>query len=158
MTRLVIGLIVSLVVSACGGKGATPSAVQASAKSPAIEGSPSGAQLNAIRAKANLPAVWRNATLDAAAQAHADDMAAKGFLSHRGSDGSTVGKRVTRAGYRWCSVAENISKGYAKRTTVIEQWRKSPAHYRNITKPKVKAFGMAKSGDYWVLVLAAKSC
>jgi uncharacterized protein YkwD len=85
-------------------------------------------------------------------------MASKGFFSHKGSNGSTVGKRTTRAGYNWCTVAENISKGFSNETAAIESWRTSPGHYRNMTKKKVKEFGIANVGDVWVMVLAAKRC
>jgi len=85
-------------------------------------------------------------------------MARRGFFSHHGSNGSTVGKRVTRAGYRWCSVAENIAKGFSSRQAVVEQWRISPGHYKNMTKRKVQEYGLAQVDDVWVMVLAAKSC
>ena len=50
--------------------------------------------------------------LAAAAQGHAEDMTAKGYFSHTGQDGSSVAARVTRQGYTWSRVGENIAYGY----------------------------------------------
>lgn len=158
MIRFVMSAAVCLIISGCSEGESTPQATKSRVDAPAILGSSSHAQLNAIRARANRPAVKRSAVLDAAAQAHAKDMASKGFFSHTGSNGSTVDKRVSRAGYRWCTVAENISKGYPNQAAAIESWRASPGHYRNLTKKKVKEFGIANVGDVWVMVLAAKKC
>ena len=114
--------------------------------------------VNAIRASANKTGVRRNPTLDSVARAHAQDMAARDFFSHTGSNGSNVAQRVKRAGYRWCFVAENISKGYTSQNAAIESWRASPGHYRNLVSPKSREFGLANAGKYWVMVLASKSC
>ncbi|WP_299024492.1 CAP domain-containing protein [uncultured Sulfitobacter sp.] len=157
MRRIFVSIALCLAVAACSGGNST-SLSTSQADTPAVLGSSGGGKLNAIRAAAGQAAVRRNAVLDAAALGHAQDMARNGFFDHKGSNGSTVGKRVKRAGYRWCTVAENISKGYSSRDAAFESWRKSAPHYRNMTKRKVTDFGLAKAGDYWVLVLAAKRC
>ena len=117
-------------------------------------------QLNAIRAKAGRKPVERSPALDAAARAHVVDLTANGIYGHIGSNGSKPGERVTKAGYRWCTVAENLGEGtlYNSESKVITGWANSPSHYRNIIKPQISAFGMAQKGGIWVQVLAAKSC
>ncbi|MEP1768676.1 MAG: CAP domain-containing protein [Sulfitobacter sp.] len=152
MMRFAFGTVVCLMLAACG----DPSA--ATKPTSTAQVGTAGSGLNAIRAEANLPPVRRNAVLDGVAKGHAQDMLRKGFFGHKGSNGSTVGKRVERAGYRWCSVAENIAKGFPTREATIEQWRKSPSHYKNLTKRRVKEYGIAQVGDIWVMVLAAKRC
>src|SRR5262249_11438442 len=57
--------------------------------------------VNAERSKVGCSALTLNATLTKAAQAHSDDMAAHQNMSHTGSDGSSPGDRITRAGYSW---------------------------------------------------------
>lgn len=159
MKRLGIGLAICAILAACSdGSSLAPETATPQRQSPVVAGNSNKSQLNAIRAKAGVPAVTRNPDLDAAALAHATDMNSKAFFGHEGSNGSTVGKRVKRAGYRWCTVAENIAEGYPNRAVVMERWRTSPGHYRNMTKRKVKEFGMARVGDVWVMVLAAKRC
>lgn len=100
----------------------------------------------------------RNATLEAAARAHANDMVQRNFFSHSGSNGSTVGKRVRALGYRYCIVAENISKGHRTQTAVMQGWANSSGHYRNMVNRKVSEFGLANVGDVWVMVLASRNC
>ena len=117
-------------------------------------------QINAIRAAAGRKPVVRSAKLDSAARAHASDMGANGFFGHIASDGSTVAERVSKTGYPWCSVSENIAKGerYDTARKAIKTWRESPGHYRNIVNPKARAFGMARSGHLWVQVFAGNRC
>lgn len=149
----------AMLVSSCGNS-SVPGA--AAPESGAVFSSSSGDTareiVNGIRAKANQPALTRNATLDRVARAHAQDMAARNFFSHTGSNGSNVAQRVKRAGYRWCFVAENITKGYMSDSAAIESWRVSPGHYRNLVAPKSREFGFAHAGKYRVMVLASKRC
>ncbi|MBN8249836.1 MAG: hypothetical protein J0L84_20635, partial [Verrucomicrobia bacterium] len=54
------------------------------------------------------PPVSIHPQLTAAARVHCNDMFQNEFQGHVGTDGSSVGTRVTRAGYRWNGVAENV--------------------------------------------------
>ncbi len=153
-----VGLALCLGLSACSSGGSTPPAQEAEANSGPVSGETPGEQINAIRARVGLPALTRNATLDAAALTHANDMAENDFFAHKGSDGSSSSQRVKRAGYRWCTVGENLSVGYSSSSSSIETWRKSPGHYRNMISRKAKEYGLANVGKYWVLLVAAKKC
>merc|ERR1711963_942203 len=55
-----------------------------------------------------------------------------GVFSHPGSDGSSVGVRVSREGYSWRAVAENIAKGQRDAQAVVRAWMRSAGHRRNI--------------------------
>ena len=92
--------------------------------------------------------------LSAAAQAHADDMNAEAYFAHTAPDGSTVGTRVTRTGYRWSRVGENIAQGYKNVDAVMSGWLKSDGHCANLMNPGFAELGVGKSGDYWVQVFA----
>lgn len=115
-------------------------------------------QMNAVRAKRGLPPISVSPKLQRAAEAHARDMMKNNYYSHRGRDGSTAGKRARRAGYRWCLVAENIAKGQKSVGQVMNDWITSPSHYKNITRRKIKEYGMARAGNVWVMVLGARRC
>ena len=78
-----------------------------------------------------------------AAAAQAADMAANGFMGHGGSDGSTAGERVTRAGYRWRSVGENVAAGHPDADAVVQGWLESPEHCANIMSPQFRDMGVA---------------
>jgi len=116
------------------------------------------ASINAIRASMGMPALSYSNTLEKTARAHAADMNRKGFFSHKGSNGSTVGKRAKRAGYRWCLISENIAKGQKSLTEVMVAWRDSPPHYQNLVRGGISEFAVAQEGDVWVMVLGARKC
>jgi len=92
--------------------------------------------------------------LTSAAQGHADDMNSQGYFSHTGHDGSTVGSRVTRQGYAWSRVGENIAYGYADADRVMAGWLSSDGHCANIMNPGYTELGVGKGGLYWVQVFA----
>ncbi|RME36863.1 MAG: CAP domain-containing protein [Thermoflexia bacterium] len=57
------------------------------------------AQVNQARLDNGLAPYGWSSLLAAAAQRHADDLAAHGLASHTGSDGSTPAQRILEAGY-----------------------------------------------------------
>ncbi|CAI5747290.1 unnamed protein product [Peronospora destructor] len=90
------------------------------------------ATVNKQRATKGLSPLCLNKKLHIAAQAHSDDMAAKNFMGHEGSDGSTMSQRITTAGYDWTSVAENVAAGHVTVDDVMQGWIDSPKHLENI--------------------------
>ncbi|KAF1773612.1 CAP domain [Phytophthora cactorum] len=90
------------------------------------------ASVNAQRAAQGLPALCMNAKLMAASMRHSTDMAVNNFMSHTGSDGSTMSMRVTAAGYKWTRVAENVAAGQSSVAAVMTSWMNSPGHRANI--------------------------
>jgi uncharacterized protein YkwD len=109
-----------------------------------------------------VPPLTASVQLDAAAVAHARDMAAHDFFEHRGSDGSMVSDRVTRAGYPWKSVGENIAAGARTPESVVQGWLNSPGHCVNIMGAQFKEMGLgyatdrkSQSGIYWSQVFAS---
>ncbi|KAG7385998.1 hypothetical protein PHYPSEUDO_000853 [Phytophthora pseudosyringae] len=101
------------------------------------------AAVNKQRQDAGLSALCANSKLQSAAQGHSDDMAANNFMSHTGSDGSTMSDRVTAAGYRWNSIAENVAAGQIDVEAVMTAWMNSAGHRANIMSTKVTMFGCA---------------
>jgi uncharacterized protein YkwD len=102
------------------------------------------------------PPVVGSALLDQAAQVQATDMATHNFFAHEGSDGSHPSDRITRMGYKWRAVAENIAAGYREIDPVIQGWIDSPGHCANIMNPVYTQMGIAfalnpksESGVYW---------
>jgi uncharacterized protein YkwD len=126
---------------------------------PAVADDTATGMINDIRAQAGQPALGYSTVLEAAARAHAQDMARKGFFDHRGSDGSDIGARVRRQGYGWCFVAENIAKGQWSLTEVMNDWIASPGHRRNLLDTRAREFALVEAGErIWVMVLAAPGC
>ncbi|MCG8087441.1 MAG: CAP domain-containing protein [Candidatus Thiodiazotropha taylori] len=108
------------------------------------------------------PLRW-NCRLHEAAAIHSQDMIDADFFDHQGSDGSTVGMRVSRSGYEWRAVAENIAAGYPDNRAVMANLLSSPTHCSNIMDPKFREFGSAVIDtdqahyyNYWTQVFGAR--
>jgi uncharacterized protein YkwD len=84
-----------------------------------------------------------NAVLNKAALLHAEDMAKHGRMEHAGSNGSTPAQRVTRQGYRWKTVGENVAAGAGTAEEVVAGWLDSPGHCANIMSPQFIEMGAA---------------
>ena len=114
-----------------------------------------GRLLNVERAKAGKSRLKQSALLNLAAKRHADDMLRNNYFSHRGRDGSIMSKRISRVGLRTCYAAENLAKGQTTAAEVMNSWMNSPGHRRNNLSNRPAHFGIAKSGDLWVLLFSA---
>jgi len=108
------------------------------------------------------PALTLSPVLERAARTHSKDMAEHSLFEHRGSDGSEPATRVTRAGYRWRTVAENIAAGPADAQTVVQVWLDSPGHCTNIMGAQFSEMGVAytvdrksRAGIYWAQLFAS---
>jgi uncharacterized protein YkwD len=88
------------------------------------------------------PPLSLSPALTHAASAHSQDMVARGFFSHTGSDGSSPGHRVTRAGYRWRMVGENIASGLRTPREAVAGWLASPHHCANIMTAGFRQMGV----------------
>lgn len=155
--KIYMAVTLAVIVAACGGQTAQTT-VQSNPVSTATPGAPAGQQINAIRSRAGLPSLRRNSLLDRAALAHAQDMAANSFMSHTGSDGSTLRKRVNRTGYVWCTLGENVSRGHRTNARAIEGWRTSPGHYKNMVNAKAREYGFANVNGFRTLVVGSGKC
>ena len=136
-----LALAVALMIAAISPLRADPQAVQ---------------MLNAMRAQQGVAPLSYAPRLEAAARAHALDMARHGYFAHTGRDGSGADDRVRAQGYRWCYVAENLAKGQGDLTQVMRGWAQSAPHYRNMMSRNATGFGLFQGPDrIWAMVLAA---
>ncbi len=82
------------------------------------------------------PQLAYNKYLTLAAYLHSEDMATHGFLSHSGSNGSTVPERLKAAGYHFSTWAENVTWYAPTPEQAVDDWfNETPpndGHRRNI--------------------------
>jgi uncharacterized protein YkwD len=104
----------------------------------------------------------RSQQLEHAARIHSEDMAAQDYLDHIGRDGSTPADRLSRTGYRWRVVGENVAAGPLSAEEVSNGWLASPEHCANIMDPRFTEMGVSYSvnpasteGVYWTQLFAA---
>lgn len=96
---------------------------------------------NHDRAAQGLDALKWSDSLAAAAQGHAERMAAEKYLSHEYPGEGNVGARAAKAGAHFRAIAENIATGYSDEQ-VEQEWMHSTPHRRNILDPKMNAIGV----------------
>jgi uncharacterized protein YkwD len=100
------------------------------------------------------PLTWSN-NLETAAVRHAADMSDHSVFSHDGTDGSTLGDRISATGFQWHLIGENIAYGYSTVENAVQGWVNSPGHCSNMMEAGFNEMGAAKLGYYWVLDLGA---
>jgi uncharacterized protein YkwD len=137
-------LVAALVVVAC-----TVPATAAQAATSAGEADTVVALVNQERAEAGCSPVTVDRRLATAAQEHSQDQADMGRMTHTGSDGSSVGQRVTEAGYTWRKVGENVASGTTSPERAMQLWMNSDGHRKNILNCAFKNIGVGVVDGYW---------
>ncbi|MFF8293487.1 CAP domain-containing protein [Streptomyces sp. NPDC016309] len=109
---------------------------------------------NAARAKAGCAPLRVDPRLRAAAQGHADDMAARGYYGHAGPGGHDAGDRMEAAGYGWRAWGENIHRGPRSPARAVRDWMASEGHRKNVMNCRFTDIGVGVSlrsnGPWWV--------
>ena len=108
------------------------------------------ADTNAQRAANGLGGLSLNDKLDAAAQAKADDMAARNYWSHYTPEGNPPWVFVSSQGYSYQKLGENLAAGFSDEQSAINGWMASPPHRENLLDPAFSnvGFGFANNPDY----------
>lgn len=158
-----------LLLTACGGAATGVSRGVSGIVDPAIHGIPSmarnpvedasfGTIINGIRTDRGVLSVTYDARLDAAAQAHAEDMLARGYVSHTTPEGLTEFDRISAQGYNAVNFGENIARGQSTEAEALAGWIESAEHNRLLGAGTVDDFGLGVAGTgsstHWVLVMA----
>jgi len=106
--------------------------------------------MNEKRAEHGLPALTWSPELAQAAQAHAQDLAQRGWGSHVGSDGARLRTRLARAGYQADWASENWANARNLQHAFDMWWFEGPngPHRLNILGPAYRevGIGIAKGG------------
>lgn len=117
-------------------------------------------QINGYRTSNGLKPLVLNNRLTAAAQRHSQDLSSRDGISHKGSDGSNPWDRVKTTGYRAKLAAENVGVGQRSFAEVLQGWKDSPGHNRNLLLPDATQMGIAlvvdpstRNQTFWTLVM-----
>lgn len=126
------------------------------------------ALVNQARLDEGLAPYGFSTLLSAAAQRHADDLAAHQISSHTGSDGSTPRQRIAEAGYAawtWNGgeliAGENFWTGYSTIEDALAFFLEDPPHRDNILSTTYREIGIgvatdAAGSNYYVLDFGAR--
>jgi uncharacterized protein YkwD len=92
--------------------------------------------------------------LRSAARSHAFDMGEQDYFDHESKDGRSPFDRMREAGFRGCTMGENIASGQPTPASVMDGWLNSPGHCAHILQPRFKRIGIgfyeAGSDPDWV--------
>lgn len=108
------------------------------------------ADTNQQRSDNNETSLDLNDKLNQAAQAKANDMAARDYWSHNTPDGQTPWTFITAAGYNYQIAGENLAYGFATAADTITGWMNSPEHRANILNTSYHdvGFGIVNIANY----------
>ena len=99
--------------------------------------------VNRLRREHGREPVRLDPHLQAAAQAHAEDLLRRSYYDHRSPEGSTPASRARTAGFAPRGVvAENIAKGLFAPGETVERWMASPGHRKNMLLRRVTVTGL----------------
>ncbi len=118
------------------------------------------------RMTAGLLPLARASALDRAATAHAEDMAARGYMEHEAPEGSTPASRAAETGYETpagsaCLVVEVISARGDPPQDAVDWLLGDGLHRRVVLRPTWREMGVgfARGGPYgrfWVLLFGCR--
>lgn len=104
---------------------------------------------NEVRAKAGVPALRENVTLDSAADKKVEDMLVQQYFAHQGPDNRAVSDWLSSVNYKYLVAGENLAMGFATPEEVVDGWTKSKTHYANMIDPDFDEIGIGLSvGKY----------
>lgn len=105
--------------------------------------------LNALRAANGAAPLTLCPALSQSAQKHANDMHARGYVSHTTPEGVTFLQRIAFE-YRGSGSGENIFSGLPSVGDAMQAWTNSPAHFRGMVNPMFTHVGFGNTGVTWV--------
>lgn len=107
----------------------------------------------------NMPKVqllkW-NDSLEAVALNHSTDMSQKKYFSHINKENLDPGDRLDKFQFLWSAFGENIAKGQSTEEQVMDSWRKSTGHCKNMMNANFTLVGVARVNNYWTQVFATR--
>lgn len=105
---------------------------------------------NQQRAANGVSSLSINSKLDSAAQAKANDMAARNYWSHNTPDGNPPWVFIDQAGYSYKLAGENLAYGFMTSEDTVAGWMNSPPHKENVLNNGYTevGFGFANSENY----------
>ena len=104
---------------------------------------------NSDRTTYSLRPLGTHPLLNAAAEAKARDMAARGYFSHAGPSGEEPWSWLQRAGYAYEYAGENLAVHFSDSSDVERAWMASPTHRANILKPQYTEIGIGVAQGYF---------
>lgn len=108
--------------------------------------------VNSYRKNSWLNEVVYNEKLENIAKNYAKQMFEEKYFEHIDKNGKNIGVRALEGNYDYQIVLENLWKWQKSIDEVMNDWKKSSSHNKNILNSKVEEIGIGFYGNYWVQV------
>ena len=114
--------------------------------------------VNQKRAEHGLKPLTPDWQLSRVARYKSQDMKDIGYFSHTSPTYGSPFDMMKKFGISYRSAGENIAKGYATPTAVVNAWMNSPGHRANILNSSYTHIGVGyvSSGNYWTQMFISK--
>ncbi|WP_457103769.1 CAP domain-containing protein [Methylobacterium sp. P5_C11] len=157
---LALAAILLMALTGCGGLSVTPDAtVETATHTAVLDEVAAAAAISAYRVQHGLSPVVVDPTLVKAAAFQAGNNARHGQLSHE--IGGSFTSRMASVGLAKSWAAENLSAGSETLEQVLDRWKASPEHNKNMLLPQIRRIGIARVDApttrykrFWALVMA----
>jgi len=115
------------------------------------------ALVNQRRSEVGCPPLSWHAPSAAVAEARSADMIERRYFDHVTPDGHTVFDQLRDKGIAaWGSIAENIALTQVGPSAVLELWRDSPPHRKNLDNCAFTHEAIGERGGVWTQILLAR--
>lgn len=98
---------------------------------------------NNLRESKNLPALLQSQQLTAVAEKKVNNMFVEQYFAHVGPANQSLADWLKQVSYNFTVAGENLAMGYSLPGELLEAWKNSPTHYKNIIDPEFKQIGVA---------------
>src|SRR5687767_2546173 len=107
-------------------------------------------ETNVQRSQDGKGALALNNQLSQAAQAKANDMAARNYWAHVTPDGAQPWAFIANAGYTYTAAGENLAYGFDSSSAAVAGWMNSPSHRANLLNGDYLevGFGIVNSANF----------
>ena len=135
--RETLALTITVAVTFISFLGPVPAQAQANLNRAAVV-----ALANQDRAAQGAGQLTEDPLLERAAQAKANDMAAKGYFSHLDPAGNAPWAWFKKVGYYYWGAGENLAIDFSDAQSLNTAWMQSPAHRANIMQGSYSRVGL----------------
>ncbi|MEI6494922.1 MAG: CAP domain-containing protein, partial [bacterium] len=104
---------------------------------------------NADRAAERMTPLKQNRLLSRAAQLKAEDMARRGYFSHKSPEGLDPWVWFKKVGYNFLYAGENLAVNFYDSSDVQRAWMNSPTHRENILKNEYTEIGIGIAKGFY---------
>ncbi len=104
---------------------------------------------NTERKENNALPLVKSDLLSKAAQLKADEMATRGYFSHKNPDGKMAWYFIDKVGYDYTYAGENLAINFFDSKELAEAWMDSPTHRANMVKKGFKEIGIGVSSGMY---------